>query len=66
MSQESTPTVKIKAKQRIHKYAEGVDPEAGKPFETVEKEVTLTGEDALAVLRQTGLSPREALKRGNG
>ena len=52
--------LKVKAKRRILKYAEGVNPETDAPFEIQEEEVELTGEDAKRMLEQAGVSIEEA------
>jgi len=45
--------ISVKVKSRIKKYAEGVSPESGEPFETVEgPERTLVGKDAEHYLKK--------------
>lgn len=46
--------LKVTAKVKLKKYAEGVKPEDGAPFETVEKEVVFMGEEARKLLEQMG------------
>jgi len=48
--------ISVKVKSRIKKYAEGVSPDTGEPFEIVEgKEVTLIGKDAEEYLKKMGV-----------
>ena len=46
------PKVSLKASYRILKYAEGANPKVDTPFEVVEKEEIIEGEEALRLLEQ--------------
>lgn len=51
MSNHEESTLSVTAKVKIFKYAEGVTPENGKPFEVVEEEQVFTGKDAAELRR---------------
>lgn len=44
----------VTAKIKILKYAEGTAPENSDPFEVIEKEIVLFGEDAKQAIKQFG------------
>jgi hypothetical protein len=44
----------VTIKTRLLKYAEGCCPENADPFETIEKEITLTGAEAAHAIKQFG------------
>lgn len=46
------PQIKIVVTRRLAKYAEGVDPRNGTPFEIIDVEETLEGKRAEEALRQ--------------
>lgn len=49
---EEHPKIIIRAKTRVKKYAPGADPQADEPFEVVEHEHVLTGEEAKKFLEE--------------
>lgn len=51
MGIEETPTVTVKTKTRILKFAEGADPKKDKPFAVEEHEQILTGQEAVNFLK---------------
>lgn len=51
---QSNLELKITAKTRIAKFNEDQNPEVDEPFEVVEQEVVLTGEEAKKLLEELG------------
>jgi len=49
---EEHPKIIIRAKTRVKKYAPGAVPQADEPFEVVEHEHVLTGEEAKKFLEE--------------
>ncbi|MDQ7794156.1 MAG: hypothetical protein RDU89_07050 [bacterium] len=55
----------VTVKTRLSKYGEGQAPDGAEPFETIEREYVLEGDEALEVLRQAGIDPSSIGKGGN-
>ena len=53
-----TVGVTVKVKKRIIKYAKGVEPQKGKPFEIVEREEILRDKQAEELLERLGVRKR--------
>jgi len=49
----------IKAKTRLKKYAEGVDPIEGQPFEVTENEEVLEGHNAVQLLEALNIKLKQ-------
>lgn len=54
---QSNLELRVVATTRIAKFAEGQNPETDEPFETVEKEIVFTGEEARKILDSIGGTP---------
>ena len=53
--------ITVKAATKILKYAPGADPEKDEPFEVVEREVVLEGEEAETIIQQLVGDEKHAL-----
>ena len=58
--------LRVTAKRRIAKFAEGANPETDEPYAIEEQEVVLTGDEAKQVLDQMGISQESALELAKG
>lgn len=54
--------LKVTARRKIFKYAEGANPETDEPMAVEEKEVLLTGKDAEEALAEIGMQKEQAIK----
>jgi len=53
------PKIQLKEHRRILKYAVGADPSKDKPFEVIEREIVIEGEEAEQLLRMYGVDPEK-------
>lgn len=59
--------LKVTAKTKLTKFDVGVDPNVGTPYDIVEQEIVLLGEDAKNYLEQvTGKPVEQVLQEMNG